>query len=84
LGGNVPEPESDGEPGAGDRGSSDVRSPIRWRLILSIIGLTGIGGGSVAGAVLVTSDYVAGGLVGTATTCAAGLGNALGKLIDKD
>ena len=60
------------------------RQPLRWRLILSIAGLIGLGIAAVIAAVMVESDFVAGGLVGVANTSAAGVAYGLGKLIEKD
>ena len=57
---------------------------IRWRLILTIICLAGLGGGAIYAATVVENGVALGGLVGTATTCATGLAGGLGKLIEKD
>ena len=57
---------------------------VRWRLILTIFSLAALGGGAIYAATIAENDVALGGLVSTATTCAAGLASGLGKLIEKD
>ena len=43
-----------------------------------------MGGGAICVTMAVSNDVALGGLVGTASACAAGLASGLGKLIEKE